>query len=173
MGAHEIWNQPRTVNDKTWICNQGDSLEVTCLGWPDVPLCAGQSRITITIAFYTSCKLRRCPALLLTVRLDFWNTCFIIWHLSNSCVQRQQWGVIRGGAGCLNMSIKMGRGCRLKPRPPTRNNANQVRIGWPGGTPKFLTKVALSWLSPVRTSANPHLRLKPFHQRSTAAPCSG
>ena len=39
------------------------------LGRPDVPLCAGQSRISMTL--YTSRKLRRCPALLLTVRLDY------------------------------------------------------------------------------------------------------
>ena len=34
---------------------------------------------------------------------------------------------------------------------------------------KSQTKAALSWLSPVRTNVNFHLRLKPFHQRSSAA----
>lgn len=35
------------------------------------------------LLFILSHKLRRCLALLLTVRLQFWNACFIIWHLSN------------------------------------------------------------------------------------------
>ena len=58
----------------------------------------------------------------------FWNATFIIWHLSNSCVRRQQWGLSSGGgARCLIMSIKLGRIRRWRARPPTRNSANQVR----------------------------------------------
>ena len=71
---------------------------------------------------YFSHKLRRCLTLSLTVRLQF-----IIWHLSNGCVEK----VVRlssgGGAGCLIMSIKQERGRRLRARPPPKNNANQVR----------------------------------------------
>ena len=39
--------------------------------------------------------------------------------------------------------------------------------------PEGITKAAVSWLSTVRTSANFQLRLKPSHQRSSAAPCLG
>ena len=43
------------------------------LGRPDVPLCAGQSPISMTL--YTSLKMSHCPALLLTLRLDFFWKC--------------------------------------------------------------------------------------------------
>ena len=66
-------------------------------------------------------------ALLLTVRLQFWNACFRIWHLSNGCVEKAvRLSSGRGGAGCLIMSFKQERGRRLRARPPTKNNANQV-----------------------------------------------
>ena len=111
-----------------YIWSQGSNKHLYVgIGWQDVPLCAGQSHIFIT--FYTSCKLRRCPTLLWRVRLDFWNACFIIWHLLNSCARRQQWGLPSGGgAGCLIMSIKLGCRRRIRPHPTTRNNANQVRM---------------------------------------------
>ena len=35
--------------------------------------------------------------------------------------------IIKGRADCLILSIKLGRGRRLRARPPTRNNANHVR----------------------------------------------
>lgn len=42
----------------------------------------GDQMSHISIIFHMSHKLRCCPALLLTVRLQFWNVCFIIWHFS-------------------------------------------------------------------------------------------
>jgi len=52
----------------------------------------------------------------------FSNLAFIKWLCGESSE-----AVIRGGTGCLIMTIKRERGRRLRARPPTKNNAYQVQ----------------------------------------------
>lgn len=71
-------------------------------------------------------RVTRCPALLLTVIPQIGNVCFIIWHLSNSCLEKAVRAVIRGRAELFD-HVKLGRRYKLRVRPPTRTNANQIR----------------------------------------------